>query len=367
MEFIERQTEYPGKRKMVIVDENNIPVAGESPIFVNLIHDEGDVEAEGTPISAENLNKGNWRDDESVSFKKQASDNLPSSKALETQIITKSNGETWLIPPTETNGVPKEIGKQIDETGTAVQVGNVVPPKIIFSSDPQTQITTAQNTADNALVAANSKSVIKVNSTKMDVNFTSDPQTQINDKQTQINNLQGISNPTFISNLLNMIYPIGAIYMSTQNTNPNSTIGGTWVPWGTGCMPVGYDASDSDFNSVNGASEAPPGKEGGNKATQQHSHTTDTANLKGSFKIDNTVHFLYDPSNGNVTGIASVINNTTGRKTSANSSNSYNAGFMQINASHSHGTTVFGTGAAASAANGNMPPYKVCYMWRRKA
>lgn len=38
--------------------------------------------------------------------------------------------------------------------------------------------------------------------------------------------------------------------MSVSSTNPSSLFGGTWVEWGSGKVPVGIDASDSDFNVV---------------------------------------------------------------------------------------------------------------------
>lgn len=50
--------------------------------------------------------------------------------------------------------------------------------------------------------------------------------------------------------LLNLIYPVGSIYMSATNTNPGSTLGGTWVAWGSGKVPVGIDSTDTDFNTA---------------------------------------------------------------------------------------------------------------------
>lgn len=52
------------------------------------------------------------------------------------------------------------------------------------------------------------------------------------------------------SQLLNSIYPIGSIYMSATNTNPGSTLGGTWELWGAGRVPVGVDTTQTEFNVV---------------------------------------------------------------------------------------------------------------------
>lgn len=49
--------------------------------------------------------------------------------------------------------------------------------------------------------------------------------------------------------IANAIYPVGSIYMSTVNVNPSTYFAGTtWVPWGSGKVPVGVDTSDTDFN-----------------------------------------------------------------------------------------------------------------------
>ena len=50
--------------------------------------------------------------------------------------------------------------------------------------------------------------------------------------------------------LLDLIYPVGAIYMSVKNTNPGTLFGGTWTAWGSGRVPVGVNTSDSNFNSA---------------------------------------------------------------------------------------------------------------------
>lgn len=71
-------------------------------------------------------------------------------------------------------------------------------------------------------------------------------------------NLKGAVNVSSKTNLklggvslIDMFYPVGSIYMSTSSTNPSSFMGGTWVAWGSGRVPVGVDTNDTDFNTVN--------------------------------------------------------------------------------------------------------------------
>lgn len=45
-------------------------------------------------------------------------------------------------------------------------------------------------------------------------------------------------------------YPIGAIYLSVDNTNPSKLFGGTWEQIAKGRTLVGVDTSDTDFNTV---------------------------------------------------------------------------------------------------------------------
>lgn len=54
-----------------------------------------------------------------------------------------------------------------------------------------------------------------------------------------------------IDEIIKIIYPIGSIYMSVNSINPETIfIGTTWVAWGSGQVPVGVNADDADFNTV---------------------------------------------------------------------------------------------------------------------
>lgn len=62
------------------------------------------------------------------------------------------------------------------------------------------------------------------------------------------------------SELIDKIYPVGSIYMSATLSTPTAVataLGGTWVAWGAGRVPVGVDSSQTEFNTV--------GKTGGEK------------------------------------------------------------------------------------------------------
>ena len=143
-----------------------------------------------------------------------------------------------------------------------------------------------------------------------------------------------------IDSIMDKIYPIGSIYMSVSPTNPEETIGGAWVPWGQGKVPVGVDASDSDFNSVE--------RIGGEK---RHTLTVDEMPNHGhqsrAVKVDwvqlynkNCTSSLCQGSNGegNNKGWSDFTDNLD------NSANQRTGG----NQSHN-----------------NLQPYITCYMWKR--
>ncbi|MBC7630311.1 hypothetical protein, partial [Aeromicrobium sp.] len=52
------------------------------------------------------------------------------------------------------------------------------------------------------------------------------------------------------------MFPVGSIRMSTVNTSPATALGGTWTAWGSGRVPVGVDAAQTEFDTVEGTGGA---------------------------------------------------------------------------------------------------------------
>lgn len=123
--------------------------------------------------------------------------------------------------------------------------------------------------------------------------------------------------------ILDMLHPVGSIYMSVNSTNPKNLFGGTWVSWGTGRVPVGVDTSQTEFATVE--------KTGGEKT-----HTL-TKNEMPSHNHSITVGY---------TGSGSPH---------LNYSNNSGDGELTTN----------NTGGAQ--AHNNLQPYITCYMWKRTA
>lgn len=129
-------------------------------------------------------------------------------------------------------------------------------------------------------------------------------------------------NPQGINNVVDMIYPIGSIYLSVNNVNPSSIFGGSWESFGTGRTLVGVDTSQTEFNTVE--------KTGGSKYLQEHRHGYLTTTLTYNDYIDG----------GEVVAIPKGLTNKAVYKISDAPDVPY-------------------------ANSGNLQPYITCYMWKR--
>ena len=169
------------------------------------------------------------------------------------------------------------------------------------------------------------------------------------------------------SDVLNWIYPVGSIYMSVNNVNPNTFIGGTWVAWGSGRVPVGISPHDVRFNKV---------EQTGGEATvflktehmPAHSHTI----TGSSVNTDTTGSHTHKHANEGAYGFASFNDNANKTGVGLGTQYTYPAGYGVGTASageHSH--TVTAEGTIGETGNGldhnNLQPYIVCYMWKRTA
>lgn len=130
-------------------------------------------------------------------------------------------------------------------------------------------------------------------------------------------------------NLINIIYPIGSIYMSTSSTNPSTLFGGAWEAWGSGRVPVGVNTNDSDFNTVE--------KTGGSKDLQAHEHP---------------VYWAEFP----ITGNKSALNHYDNAERTPT-----------FNVNDTTSSPMVHTSSAGTGNSGNLQPYITCYMWKRTA
>ena len=129
-------------------------------------------------------------------------------------------------------------------------------------------------------------------------------------------------------------YPIGAIYLSVDSTNPTKLFGGTWEQIAQGRTLVGVDDSQTEFNTVK--------KTGGEKTHQlkieempSHNHTLYGSPAGSADWIDGIQRVKYDVN----------------KKTASNT--------------YPLANPVWNTGG--SQAHNNLQPYYTCYIWLRIA
>jgi hypothetical protein len=132
---------------------------------------------------------------------------------------------------------------------------------------------------------------------------------------------------------LEAIYPVGAIYMSVVSTSPATLFGGTWAAWGAGRVPVGIDAADADFDTVE--------ETGGAKT-----HTLAMTEIPSHYFA------LNDARASTLYGTTATMGSTTPQTYALGGGTGQNIA-----------TNTLGGGQA----HNNLQPYIVCYMWKRTA
>lgn len=129
------------------------------------------------------------------------------------------------------------------------------------------------------------------------------------------------------ANIFDLIYPVGSIYMSVNNTDPGTLFGGTWTAWGSGRVPVGVDTTQTEFDTVE--------ETGGEKT---HTLTVD--------EIPSHRHYLGQMYDGyHLTGSTSQPRG--------------------VYADYAQSVPTTATGG--DEAHNNLQPYITCYMWKRTA
>ena len=128
---------------------------------------------------------------------------------------------------------------------------------------------------------------------------------------------------------VNLIYPIGSVYMSIDSKNPSKIFGGTWERI-KGKMLLGVDENDTDFSAS--------GKTGG---TKEHRHLEGIFAYNGKLGVSNT-NIAAQSSKREIY----TVNGTTG--------------FTNIQGSQL--CDVYSTEYSS-----NIPPYFTVYIWYRTA
>lgn len=137
-----------------------------------------------------------------------------------------------------------------------------------------------------------------------------------------------------------LTYPVGSLYFnSAVTTNPGTLLGfGTWVAFGAGRVPVGYNASNSLFDTL---------EETGGSAdaiTVSHTHTATVTDPGHNHTLGYSTQLLAGGSLGALVQTSSI---NTGTSTT--------------------GITVANSTEGSSGTNANYQPYITVAIWKRTA
>ena len=156
--------------------------------------------------------------------------------------------------------------------------------------------------------------------------------------------------------ILDICYPVGSLKFSTSAANPSTYLGGTWVAWGGGRVPVGVDSSNELFNTVE--------KTGGsaNAVVVSHSHTQQQHN-HGFYRSD-----LY-PAQYSDTLVYGSFGLPKNRNRTTQAVGGGGDWYEDQNWLTTHTERVAPTlnNAGVSGANANLQPSITCYIWKRLA
>lgn len=135
------------------------------------------------------------------------------------------------------------------------------------------------------------------------------------------------------------VFPVGAIYLSVDPTNPAAYFGGTWVSFGAGRVLVGVDANDTAFDTV---------EETGGEKTHQL--------VAGELpKISGYAESIMTDGDYLAVKATSPFSWTAGQRT-RDYAGEGGSGLRRLN---------FNIGS--NTPHNNLQPYITCYMWKRTA
>jgi len=158
------------------------------------------------------------------------------------------------------------------------------------------------------------------------------------------NSTTALATTAFVQAALAALHPVGSIYINaTNSTNPGTLLGfGTWSAFGAGRVPVGFNASNTLFDTA---------EETGGSADAivvSHTHTATTS--------------ITDPGHAhNITAAVTGGGSNISQGTSALSTYTTTTATTGVTAA----TTVASSGS--SGTNANYQPYITVYMWKRTA
>ena len=290
--FKDRISSYPNRHMITVLSQSS------TEMIVDIIKDNTGVTQTGTPINADVFN--DWDDSVNTALSNSSEAKEKATTALNRAGNAETNASAALTKAEEAISKANSAIDSVAGSGTRLIIGGEA---------------------------------------KETYEFVSDPQVQLNNKLNK-------------SELLNLVHPVGAIYLTINSTNPGTLFGGTWVAWGQGRMIAGYNSSDSDFYPVEHTY--------GSKSYQKHNHCV---TINGTSSLNGNLTYKTYSSATSCSGTPFSETWSDSGVTPSGTSKDKNV-TVAVNMNHTHTGTIDEHGVGTC---GNLPPYIVCYMWKRTA
>lgn len=169
---------------------------------------------------------------------------------------------------------------------------------------------------------------------------------------------------------IDLIYPVGSIYMSVNSTNPSTLFGGTWKQFAQGRVLLGvgsngetnYTTAEQTGGSENSVASHTHTQQAHNHTQQEHNH-----NIWSSVTDYSNRHWSQ-----NAVGVASTSIKAIGgpelSETAADRSlNTTSHGYYIVKHTTAINNSTTAVNNSTGEAGGNRMPFITCYMWKRTA
>lgn len=184
----------------------------------------------------------------------------------------------------------------------------------------------------------------------------------------QVDNLKTTRESSFIQNALDKIYPVGSVYVSFEERNPSTFLGGNWSQI-SGRFLLGVDNAHKvgtlggeEFHKLT-TEELPAHNHSVSGGSHTHTGTTNSSTHTHQITVLN-YHESGKTPNGLKKNIVGSGDNSRYESTNywtTNNDGAHTHSFTTSGTAHSHEVTNTGSGQS----HNNMPPYIAVYMYRR--
>ena len=163
--------------------------------------------------------------------------------------------------------------------------------------------------------------------------------------------------------LIDLIYPVGSIYMSVNSTSPADLFGGTWdtMPAGRVLLAQGESQWGTTYTAGSTGGEATHLLTPEEMPRHKHDAVANNENISGTayLQMGNGVSI----ATGSTTGVFSAIGSGTVEGYGSGSRSGTNG--LKFNSTHTPTISISYTGA--DTAHNNLQPFIAVFMWRRTA